>query len=91
MLRHQIEYIRSCKILKMAYKEVIPELEPKITRPHHFWRHQFAQHMLRATNWNYDLVAELGRWKDTKTLKECYGKPPIEVIAEWGLIYIPQI
>jgi hypothetical protein len=30
---------------------------------------------LRKTGWNYDLVALLGGWDDTKILKDCYGKP----------------
>jgi integrase len=61
-----------CKILRACYKAVIPELEPNIPMPFHFWRHQFAQHMLRATDWNYALVALYGDWK-VQTLEDYYG------------------
>lgn len=60
------------KILRACYKEVIPDLEPNIPMPFHFWRHQFAQHMLRKTKWNYAIVANLGGWK-VQTLEDYYG------------------
>lgn len=60
------------KILRACYKAVIPKLEQNIPMPIHFWRHQFAQHMLRATEWNYALVAMLGGWK-VQTLEDYYG------------------
>jgi len=46
--------------------------EPNIPMPFQFWRHQFAQHMLRATDWNYALVASFGDWK-VQTLEDYYG------------------
>lgn len=61
-----------------------------ISMPNHFWRHMFAQHMLRATGWKYGVVANLGGWS-VKALEESYGKPPLAQIQEWGLEYIPQI
>ena len=66
-------------------------LELAMKEPFHFWRHMFAQHMLRATNWNYDIVAELGGWSDTNTLKKCYGSPPQEVLRKAGITIIPTI
>jgi integrase len=60
-------------LLKTAYKEIIPELVEEIVMPFHFWRHQFAQHLLRATDWNYGLVARLGHWT-VETLERYYGK-----------------
>ena len=60
-------------ICKTAYQAIIPELAPKIPMPFHFWRHQFAQHGLRATNWNYALIAGLGHWT-VETLERYYGK-----------------
>ena len=42
--------------------------------PIHIWRHCFAQDALRASNWNYELVASIGGWKSTKILKEVYGE-----------------
>jgi len=58
------------KILRASYKAVIPHID--VPMPFHFWRHQFAQHMLRATDWNYALVADLGGWK-IQTLQDYYG------------------
>ena len=41
--------------------------------PTHIWRHTFAQEGLRATDYNYELVASLGGWVNTRILKEHYG------------------
>jgi integrase len=62
-------------ILREAYRLVIPELADRIPMPFHFWRHMFAQHMLRKTGWNYGLVAKLGGWT-TGALERYYGKMP---------------
>lgn len=40
----------------------------------HIWRHTFAQDFLHASDWNYELCASLGGWKDTGTLKKHYGE-----------------
>jgi integrase len=58
--------------------EQYPDLDPN-----HFWRHMFAQHMLRKTNWNYAVVASLGGWT-VSALEESYGKPPEELVREWA-------
>jgi integrase len=58
--------------------EQYPDLDPN-----HFWRHMFAQHMLRKTNWAYAVVANLGGWT-VSALEESYGKPPEELIREWA-------
>jgi integrase len=42
--------------------------------PNHIWRHTFAQDGLEATDLNFDLVAELGGWDSSDTLKKHYGK-----------------
>lgn len=42
--------------------------------PNHIWRHTFAQDFLHASDWNYELCASIGGWKDTSTLKKHYGK-----------------
>jgi len=42
--------------------------------PNHIWRHTFAQDGLHATDWNYELIASIGGWKDTGTLKKHYGE-----------------
>jgi len=78
-------------ILRMAYKKVIPELEKQIIMPFHFiTRHQFAQHMLRATDWNYGLVARLGDWK-VQTLEDYYGAMDLKTAMTTGRKYMAQI
>lgn len=42
--------------------------------PNHIWRHTFAQDGLESTDMNYDLVAELGGWDSSDTLRRHYGK-----------------
>lgn len=46
----------------------------KTTIPCHIFRHTFAQDCLDATDWNYEMVATLGGWKNTKILKDAYGE-----------------
>lgn len=65
-------------ILRRAYKQIIPEIEAELKMPFHFWRHMFAQHMLRKTHWNTTLVAKLGGWT-TEALERYYGKMGDEV------------
>ena len=70
------------KMLHKYYPELY-EIFPDYDDSNHFWRHMFAQHMLRKTGWNYGIVAALGGW-DTKSLEESYGKPPQAIVQEWG-------
>jgi integrase len=78
------------KINREALKRFVPELEPKIQMPNHFWRHMFFQHMLRITNWNYAVCAELGG-STVASLQESYGKPPQEIVRQWGLKFMPTL
>jgi len=78
------------EINREALKRFVPQLEPKIPMPNHFWRHMFFQHMLRITEWNYGACAELGG-STIKSLEESYGKPPKAVVKKWGLKYMPMI
>jgi integrase len=86
---------RLSKINKEAYRVFLKDnpraLDLALREPNHFWRHMFAQHMLRATNWNYVLVAALGGWKTREALIESYGMPPSEMIRREGLSTIPEI
>lgn len=59
--------------LREVFKEVIPEIEKELHQPFHFWRHMFAQHMLRATGWKTSKVAKMGGW-GTEALERYYGK-----------------
>lgn len=77
-------------LLRQAYKEVIPELADNIPMPFHFWRHQFAQHLLRETNWNYGLVARLGHWT-VETLERYYGKMDRKTTLESGREHLSNI
>jgi len=58
--------------------------------PNHFWRHMFAQHMLRATEWNYCATAALGGWS-VSALERNYGKPPKAQVKAWGLQHVPSL
>jgi integrase len=78
------------RILRACYKAVIPELETNIPMPFHFWRHQFAQHMLRATNWDYALVADLGGWK-IQTLQDYYGAFDRKTLKEYARQKLAEI
>ncbi len=86
-----LTYIRTT--LKAAYRKFLKGrvLELAMTEPMHFWRHMFAQHMLRATNWNYEIVAMLGGWLGTDILKKCYGAPTKEMLMKEGMAYLPTI
>lgn len=53
--------------------------------PTHIWRHTFAQEGLRSTNYNYELVASLGGWVNTRILKGHYGAMG-ETTREKGLL-----
>jgi len=78
---------------KEAYRQYLTgdALDLGLAEPNHFWRHQFGQHMLRATKYNYTVVAELGSWSNEAMLKKVYGAPPLEMLRKAGLTYIPQI
>jgi hypothetical protein len=53
--------------------------------PTHIWRHTFAQEMLWATDFNYELVASIGGWVNTMILKKHYGQMG-EQARERGLL-----
>jgi len=78
------------KLNRQALRMFVPHLEPKISMPNHFWRHMFFQHLLRATDWNYAVCAELGG-STIASLQESYGKPPEAIVREWGLKYMPTL
>lgn len=66
-----------CKQYKLEtsiMKEGLHLAGNKTTIPNHIWRHTFAQDFLHASDWNYELCASIGGWKDTSTLKRHYGK-----------------
>lgn len=60
--------------VRTTFKTIFQRLNLKYHQPAHIWRHTAAQELLDATGWNYDLVASILGWKDTRTLKACYGE-----------------
>jgi integrase len=60
--------------VRITFKTIFQRLGLKYKQPNHIWRHTAAQELLDATGWNYDLVASILGWKDTRTLKACYGE-----------------
>jgi integrase len=60
--------------VRLTFKAIFQRLGLKYKQPNHIWRHTAAQELLDATGWNYDLVASILGWKDTRTLKACYGE-----------------
>jgi len=62
------DYVR--KLCREVYERIGYECKS----PMHIWRHTASQELLDATGWNYDLVASILGWKDTRTLKACYGE-----------------
>jgi len=78
---------------KEAYRQYLTgdALDLGLSEPNHFWRHMFGSHMLRATNWNYTAVAELGSWSNEDMLKKVYGAPPQQMLRRLGIETIPKI
>lgn len=88
-----VDYEAVTKLNKEALKNCLPELwelYPKYRMVNHFWRHMFAQIMLRLTGWNLQAVGELGGWTP-QALEESYGKPPLDQVRKWGLNIIPKM
>lgn len=73
------------ELTRQAIRQFAPEILERYPdlMPNHFWRHMFAQHMLRLYDWNYGKVASLGGWTP-QALEESYGKPPDEVVKGWA-------
>ena len=66
--------------MKEVYRKIGIREKYFYHRPIHALRHIGAHRLLRKTNYNYPLVAELGGWTDEKTLKDCCGKILNEII-----------
>lgn len=68
--------------LKRIYREIGLTDPYFYAHPLHCLRHVGAHRLLKKTNYNYGIVAKLGGWKDEKTLKDCYGEMPDELIIK---------
>jgi len=62
------------ELLTSVYRKAHDHAGIKTTIPVHIFRHTFAQDCLDATDWNYEMVATLGGWKNTTILKQAYGE-----------------
>lgn len=60
--------------VRIIFRKAYAMANIKVHQPAHIWRHTASQELLDATDWNYEIVASILGWKDTKTLKECYGR-----------------
>jgi len=60
--------------VRKTFRKAYERANIVVHQPAHIWRHTSAQELLDATDWNYEVVGSILGWKDTKTLKECYGK-----------------
>jgi len=78
------------KLLREAYEAIIPEMNKIIPMPFHFWRHCFAQDMLRASGWNYALVASMGNWS-VDALTKYYGSPNEKDVRAFVLETLPKL
>jgi len=67
-------YYNKENLLSSVYRRVHDHAGIKTTIPVHIFRHTFAQDCLDATDWNYEMVATLGGWKNTTILKQAYGE-----------------
>jgi len=65
-------------------KEAFKRIGVITSIPNHIFRHTFAQDGLHATGFNYELVASLGGWSSTTTMKVFYGEMSDDV-KERGL------
>jgi site-specific recombinase XerD len=59
--------------VRQVFREAYRKAGIEVAQPCHIWRHTGAQDLLDATDWNYEVVASILGWKDTRTLKQCYG------------------
>lgn len=68
------------ELFKECYEEA--EIPENLWRgmPIHIWRHTAAQDMLEATNYNYELTAEVLGWVNIDMLKKYYGRVSEETV-----------
>ena len=82
--------LRCGTVNREALRRFVPELEPKIHNPNHFFRHMFFQHLLRATDWNKAMCAEIGQCT-VQSLDESYGGAPEGEVQKWCAKYLPML
>ena len=54
-----------------------------LRHPLHVWRHTFAMSALKATGYNYEIVAKIGGWVKVDTLRYVYGQ--LEYEDAWAI------
>lgn len=90
LIFERLEVHTMAEINREVLKKYVPELEPKIEMPNHFFRHMCAQHLLRATNWNSKAVAAIMQCTE-QSLNESYGGAPEQQLEEWCIRYLPML
>jgi hypothetical protein len=64
----------SYKTVRLTFIEAYKKANiPMPKQPCHIWRHTSAQDFLEATDWNYELTAQVLGWEDPRILRKCYG------------------
>jgi integrase len=73
-LTHGLLFPFSYKIVRKTFIKAYKKANiPIPAQPCHIWRHTSAQDFLDATNWNYELTAQVLGWEDPRILRKCYG------------------
>lgn len=78
------------KINRLALKKFLPELEPTIEMPSHFYRHMCAQHLRKLTLGNSGLCAEMMHCSK-QSFDESYGGVTTEEVEAGKLKYLPML
>lgn len=79
-------------LLKKYHNEraIIRQIKLALNMPTHWLRHQFFQHCLHETDWEYGVCASLGG-STVSSLEESYGKPPKAIVKKWGKEWLNKI
>jgi integrase len=73
-----------------ALKKFLPDLEPKIEMPNHFFRHMHAQHLRKLTKGNTVLCAAMMKCSK-QSFDESYGGITDSEVEEGENIYLPLL
>jgi hypothetical protein len=78
------------KINREALKIYVPDLEPKIEMPNHFYRHMCAQHLRKLTHNNSKACAAIMKCTE-QSFNESYGGATDSDIEGWENEFLPLI
>jgi len=83
-VKHRYENSKMFPFIIRELREIMRKVYEKagitreIRQPLHIWRHTFAKHYNRKTNFNTAFCCMVGGWDDEKTFKDCYGAPELK-------------